>query len=65
MPSDPNTAEDAYEAFPDAIELPVALIAKCLDHPSVYMGGPSRDSVRRAERVWQELKKWGYVRDGR
>jgi hypothetical protein len=59
-----ETAEDTYGAFPDAIEMPISLIAQCLDHPSVYMGGPSRNSIRQAERVWRELKAHGYVTNG-
>jgi len=27
------------------------LIAECIDHPSVYMGGPSRNAMRKADDI--------------
>lgn len=42
---------------------PIHIIAALLDHPNVYMGGPSRPSIRRAERIWEVLKEEGYVKD--
>ena len=32
-------------------ELVQRVIAACIDHPSVYMGGPSRDSMRKADKI--------------
>lgn len=29
--------------------------AAALDHPSVYMGGPSKGNMRRAARVWEAM----------
>lgn len=34
-------------------------IASVLDHPSVYMGGPSQNSLRRASRVIDCLERAG------
>lgn len=31
-------------------------IASILDHPSIYMGGPSAGNLRRAERIVQYLE---------
>lgn len=41
----------------------VELIAGYLDYPSIYiyMGGPSRHSRKRAERLLEALKDEGYV----
>jgi hypothetical protein len=36
------------------------VIASCLDHPSVYMGGPSQRSVERARRIVQALQAEGF-----
>jgi hypothetical protein len=40
---------------------PVLIIAACLDHPSVYMGGPSAASVRKAERIVDTLEAFGFA----
>ena len=44
----PNTRDDA----PDAL---VVGIAQIIDHPSTYMGGPSRNSLRIAETIVKEF----------
>ena len=44
----PNTHDDA----PDAL---VVGIAQIIDHPSVYMGGPSRNSLRIAKMIVKEF----------
>ena len=36
-------------------------IASMLDHPSVYMGGPSQGSMRRAKRIVEYLASLGAV----
>ena len=33
------------------------VIASCIDHPSVYMGGPSRNSMRKAETIVEYLER--------
>ena len=33
------------------------LIAAIIDHPSVYMGGPSRNSMRKAENIIESLER--------
>jgi hypothetical protein len=37
------------------------IIASSLDHPSVYMGGPSENSRRKARRIVEALASEGYV----
>jgi len=39
------------------------LVASILDHPSIYMGGPSRQSKQKAERIRSALIKegWGLI----
>ncbi len=37
-------------------------IASILDHPSVYMGGPSRGNQRNADRILTYLEKEGLIR---
>lgn len=32
-------------------------IGSILDHPSLYMGGPSKDSMRKARAIMQEITK--------
>lgn len=34
-------------------------IALILDHPSVYMGGPSQNNLRRADRIMDALERGG------
>ena len=34
-------------------------IASMLDYPSVYMGGPSQNNLRRAGRIMDELERQG------
>ena len=36
-------------------------IASLLDHPSVYMGGPSQGNLKRAGRIVQYLEKEGIL----
>ena len=36
-------------------------LASILDHPSVYMGGPSHGSMRRAARIVDELEAGGHI----
>jgi hypothetical protein len=50
----------ARESEETTIPEPVHIIASMLDYPSVYMGGPSRASRRKAERIWQTLQDEGY-----
>lgn len=38
----------------------VHIIAAILDHPSVFMGGPSQQSIRKAERMIDALQSSGY-----
>jgi hypothetical protein len=38
----------------------IHIIAASLDHPSVYMGGPSRQSIEMAKRLLQALRQAGY-----
>ena len=35
------------------------VIAGALDYPSVYMGGPSQNNLRRAGRIMDELERQG------
>lgn len=35
------------------------IIATCIDHPSVYMGGPSQNSLRKAGMIMDELDRGG------
>lgn len=39
----------------------IANIASILDHPSVYMGGPSRRSTQLAARIVQYLEDAGLI----
>jgi len=36
-------------------------LAPAIDYPSVYMGGPSHNSMRKAERILDMLKKEGLI----
>lgn len=36
-------------------------IAASLDHPSVYMGGPSKQNMRKAERLIEWMERDGYL----
>lgn len=36
-------------------------IALILDHPSVYMGGPSQQSIRKAERIVRHMERCGLI----
>jgi DnaJ-class molecular chaperone len=36
-------------------------IASAIDHPSVYMGGPSHNSMKKAERIIKILKEDGLL----
>lgn len=36
------------------------LVATYFDHPSVYMGGPSKNSMRRADSLIKDLKSAGF-----
>ena len=36
-------------------------IAQFLDHPSIYMGGPSRVSLRKAEKIMDYLQEEGLL----
>ena len=51
----------------DDKELFLRVVGAILDHPSVYMGGASQQSRRRAERIWDELHfgryGWKLTRD--
>lgn len=38
-------------------------IALILDHPSLYMGGPSQQSLRRAEKIVRWLEHAGLIED--
>lgn len=42
-------------------EILYRMIASIIDHPSVYMGGPSHNSMRKAERIVTELKREGLL----
>lgn len=46
----------------NVLATPIHLIASILDHPSVYMGGPSRQNINKAERIWKALQAEGYVK---
>lgn len=37
------------------------LISEIIDHPSVYMGGPSRQAQQKANRIIDALQKAGYL----
>lgn len=39
----------------------VHIIASILDHPSVYMGGPSQGNRRKAQRILEVLEDGGYI----
>ena len=39
----------------------VRLIGSCLDYPSVYMGGASQQSMRKAKRILEALAASGYA----
>lgn len=42
-------------------DLTITIIASMLDHPSVYMGGPSQNSLRKAKKIVDyliESKRW-------
>ncbi len=39
----------------------VANIAAILDYPSVYMGGPSQQSLRKAQRIVDYLQRSGLI----
>ncbi len=45
----------ALKAIREPTEAMVAHGAASLDHPSTYMGGPSLQSKRKAERVWSAM----------
>ena len=48
---------------PEKIRDPVVVsIAHILDHPSVYMGGPSQQSLRKAQRIVAYLEESGLMR---
>lgn len=38
-------------------------IASILDNPSVYMGGPSQGSLRKADRILEYLEDQGFLDD--
>lgn len=42
-------------------EIICLMIASVIDHPSVYMGGPSRNSMRKAEQIIKNLKEDGLL----
>jgi DnaJ-class molecular chaperone len=42
-------------------EILCRMIASTIDHPSVYMGGPSHNSIRKAEQIIKNLKKEGLL----
>ena len=42
-------------------EILCRMIASTIDHPSVYMGGPSHNSMRKAERIIKILKEDGLL----
>jgi hypothetical protein len=44
----------------DDKELFLRVVGSILDHPSVYMGGASQQSRRKAERIWDELHSGRY-----
>ena len=44
-------------------ELVTRHIANILDHPSVYMGGPSANSLRKAERIVKYLEDSKRLKD--
>lgn len=39
----------------------IHIIASMIDHPSVFMGGPSRRSINIATRIWESLEEEGFV----
>jgi hypothetical protein len=45
----------------DKREIAKLNIASILDHPSVFMGGPSQQNRKRAERVLEYLEQEGLV----
>jgi len=42
-------------------EILCRMIASTIDHPSVYMCGPSHNSMRKAERIIKNLKEEGLL----
>jgi RecJ-like exonuclease len=42
-------------------EILCCMIASIIDHPSVFMGGPSHNSMRKAQRIVTELKREGLL----
>ena len=44
----------------DDKELFLRVVGSILDHPSIFMGGASRQSRTKAERVWDELHSGRY-----
>lgn len=49
------------QANSEARECLQRLIGSILDHPSVYMGGASHNSMRKADRVINALIREGYI----
>jgi hypothetical protein len=45
--------------MPDEREYVRRVIAGCIDYPSVYMGGPSQNSLRIAGRIMDALDRGG------
>ncbi len=45
--------------LPEEREYVRRIIASMLDHPSVYMGGPSQGNLRRAGQIMDELERSG------
>lgn len=35
-----------------------SIIAVILDHPSVYMGGPSKQNLKRADKILEYMAEW-------
>lgn len=58
MADDPRHQSTADEA---PLDKAVWLIASMLDHPSVFMGGPSQRSIRRARDIIKALKTEGLM----
>lgn len=55
---DCNTCGGTGEITPDVL---VPVIASLLDSPSVYMGGPSQQSRKRAARIVELLHDYGVL----
>lgn len=53
-PWTPDTLAASPQPAPEDREALVEGIAQIIDHPSVYMGGPSRNSLRIAEAIVKE-----------